>query len=65
MQTRKFILLETALYFEGVDNEKAKKILKTVLEKDDDNSNALFSLGRILLYEFDKEVLSTYTRQLD
>ncbi len=47
-------LLETALYFEGVDNEKAKKILKTVLEKDDDNSNALFSLGRILLYEFDK-----------
>jgi hypothetical protein len=48
-------LITIALYYEGVDTEKAKEILNTILEKDKDNAYAYYHLGRILLDEFDKQ----------
>lgn len=48
-------LIETALYYEGIDTEKAKEILKSILEQDSDNAYAYYHLGRILLTEFDKQ----------
>ena len=46
-----------------MDTEKAKEILNTILEKQD-NAYAYYHLGRILLDEFDKQVLTTSTKPL-
>ena len=47
-------LLHTALCYEGVDTEKSKEILNSILEKDSKNAGANFHLGRILIQSFDK-----------
>lgn len=51
-------LIETALYYEGANNDKAKEIFNTILEKDEDNAYAYFHLGRMLINDFNKEGIS-------
>lgn len=48
-------LIETALYYEGVNNDKAKEIFNLILQKDEKNAYAYFHLGRMLLNEFDEK----------
>ena len=51
-------LIDTALYYEGIDNDKAKEIFNLILKKDQDNAYALYHLGRMFLNEFNKEGIS-------